>query len=137
MPSSAPTPTPTAESTALLLLRLGEVLPPDRLLFNSAQLAAYESDGLTAFRATPLAVAVPEKQDEVIAIVRICYELRVPFVARGSGTSLSGGSLPVVGGIVITLNRLNRILRLDPDERIAVVEAGVINNAVSLAAAPY
>jgi glycolate oxidase len=125
------------EATALLLSRLGEVLPPDRLLSNPAQLAAYESDGLTAFKATPLAIAVPETQEEVIAIVRICHEIRVPFVARGSGTSLSGGSLPVVDGIVITLNRLNRIIRLDPDERIAVVEAGVINTAVSVAAAPF
>jgi glycolate oxidase len=61
----------------------------------------------------------------------------VPFVARGSGTSLSGGALPVAGGIVITLNRLNRILRLDPAERIAVVEPGVVNLAVTLAAQPY
>lgn len=127
----------SAERIVTLLARLGEVLPPDRLLSNAAQLAAYESDGLTAFKATPVAVAVPETQDEVIALVRICHELRIPFVARGSGTSLSGGSLPVIGGIVITLNRLNRIIRLDPDERIAVVEAGVINTAVSLAAAPF
>jgi glycolate oxidase len=133
----APAPTLSADAVARLLSRLGEILPPDRLLSNSAQLAAYESDGLTAFRATPLAVAVPEMQDEVVALVRICHELKVPFVARGSGTSLSGGSLPVVGGIVITLNRLNRIIRLDPDERIAVVEAGVINTAVSVAAAPF
>ena len=61
----------------------------------------------------------------------------MPFVARGSGTSLSGGSLPVEGGIVIALNRLNRILRLDPGERIAVVEPGVINAHVTRAAAPH
>lgn len=117
--------------------RLAALLPPERFLTHSAELAAYESDGLTAFRATPLAVAVPETQEEVIALVRACHAEKIPFVARGSGTSLSGGSMPVEGGIVITLNRLNRIVRLDPEERIAVVEAGVINTAVTLAAAPY
>lgn len=102
-----------------------------------AELAAYESDGLTAFATRPLAVAVPESQDEAVAIVRFCHAEKVPFVARGSGTSLSGGSLPVKEGIVITLNRLNRILRLDPAERIAVVEPGVVNAQVTAAAQPY
>ena len=69
--------------------------------------------------------------------VRLCHRHGVPFVARGSGTSLSGGSLPVADGVVIALNRLNRILRLDPQQRIAVVEPGVINLDVTKAAAPY
>ncbi len=114
-----------------------DLLPPDRLLLRREQLAAYESDGLTAFRNTPLAVAIPESADEVIALVELCREHRLPFVARGSGTSLSGGSLPIAGGIVIALNRLNRILRLDPEQRIAVVEPGVVNAQVTQAAAPY
>jgi len=112
-------------------------VPASRLLWRPEQLASYESDGLTAFRAQPLAIAIPETIDEVVALVRACNAERIPFVARGSGTSLSGGSLPVANGIVITLNRLNRILRLDPDQRIAVVEAGVINAAVTSAAAPH
>ena len=78
-----------------------------------------------------------ETREEVIATVRACHAERVPFVARGSGTSLSGGSLPVEGGIVIALNRLNRILHLDPQERTAVVEPGVINAHVSRAAAAH
>jgi len=117
--------------------RLASLLPPERLLSRPEQLAAYESDGLTAFRTRPLAVAIPETSDEVINLVRFCHDERLPFVARGSGTSLSGGSLPVPGGIVIGLNRLNRILRLDPALRIAVVEPGVVNTQVSLAAAPH
>lgn len=117
--------------------RFDAVLPPERILRAPAQLAAYESDGLTAFKETPAAVAVPETPDEVVALVRLCRDLRIPFVARGSGTSLSGGSLPVADGLVIALNRLNRILKLDPDERIAVVQPGVINSHVSAAAAPY
>jgi glycolate oxidase len=82
-------------------------------------------------------VIAPRSADEVVAAVRWCHRNGVPFVARGSGTSLSGGALPVAGGIVITLNRLNRILRLDPAERIAVVEPGVVNLAVTLAAQPH
>src|SRR5512137_1796285 len=119
------------------LQRLAALLPPDRLLTGPAQLAAYESDALTAFRTSPLAVAIPETTDEVVSLVRFCHKEKLPFVARGSGTSLSGGSLPVADGIVIALNRLTRILRLDPAQRIAVVEPGVVNAQVSVAAAPH
>ena len=100
-------------------------------------LAAYESDGLTAFRTKPRAIVVPENQDEVVDVVRWCHKHEIPFVARGSGTSLCGGSLPVAEGIVITLNRLTKIVELDHDDRVAVVEPGVINLDVSKAAAPY
>ncbi|MBC8003677.1 MAG: FAD-binding protein, partial [Opitutaceae bacterium] len=120
-----------------VLHRLATLLPRAQLLEQPEQLAAYESDGLTAFRTSPLAVVLPETVDEVIALVRFCREERLPFVARGSGTSLSGGSLPVAGGVVIALNRLNKILKLDPAQRIAVVEPGVINAQVSVAAAPH
>ena len=123
--------------TAAALQRLAALLPPERLLTHAAQLAAYESDGLTAFKSRPLAVTIPETQEEVIALVRLCHQLKLPFVARGSGTSLSGGSLPIAGGIVIALNRLNRILKLDPEQRLAVVEPGVINAQVTVAAAPH
>ena len=109
----------------------------DRVLSDQAELAAFGSDALTAFHERPLAIAVVESAAEVEAVVRLCHQAEVPFVARGSGTSLSGGSLPVEGGIVIALNRLNRILSLDPDARVAVVEPGVINLAISAAAAPH
>jgi glycolate oxidase len=120
-----------------LLSALGGVYPPERLLTRPAQLAPFESDALTSFRARPRAVVIAESQEEVIETVRLCYRYEVPFVARGSGTSLSGGSLPVAEGIVIALNRLNRILSLDVEQRIAVVEAGVINLNVTKAATPY
>jgi len=116
---------------------LATVLPGDRWLTRPEHLAAYESDGLTAFRKRPRAVAIPETAQEVVALVRMCHRERIPFVARGSGTSLSGGSLPVENGVVIALNRLNRILRLDPAERIAVVEPGVVNAQVTQAAAVH
>lgn len=109
----------------------------ERLLTRPAQLMAYESDALTAFQQRPAAVVIPQDRAEVIETIRLCHHHNVPFVARGSGTSLSGGSLPIADGIVIALNRLDRILRLDAEERIAVVEPGVINLKVSDAAKPY
>jgi glycolate oxidase len=116
---------------------LRAIYPPQRVLTRPGELAPYESDALTAFRARPTAVVLAERREEVVATVRWCHRHGVPFVARGSGTSLSGGSLPVPDGVVIALNRMNRILRLDPDERVAVVEPGVANLDVSRAAAPY
>jgi glycolate oxidase len=116
---------------------LQAIFPPERCLLDGAALAAYESDGLTAFAATPRAVVVPLTREEVVAAVSICAVWAVPFMARGSGTSLSGGAVPVEDGLVIAMNQMNRILRLDPEARLAVVEPGVINLAVSQAAAPH
>jgi glycolate oxidase len=116
---------------------LQAIFPPERCLLDGAALAAYESDGLTAFAATPRAVVVPVTREEVVAAVKICAAWAVPFMARGSGTSLSGGAVPVEDGLVIAMNQMNRILRLDPEARLAVVEPGVINLAVSQAAAPH
>jgi len=113
------------------LAELARIFPAGRLLTGDAQLAPYESDGLTAFRAHPRAVVLPESQEEVIATVRLCHREGVPFTARGSGTSLSGGSVPVEDGVVIGLNRLNRVLHYDPGDRLAVVEPGVINTKVT------
>jgi glycolate oxidase len=120
-----------------LLPALARIVPPDRLLTRPGALAAYESDGLTAFRARPRAVVVVESQAEVVDAVRACHAAGVPFMARGSGTSLSGGAVPIEDGIVIALNRLNRIVRFDPAARIAVVEPGVVNLAVTALAAPH
>jgi glycolate oxidase len=100
-------------------------------------LASFGSDALTAFHQRPLAVVLADSVDDVVRAVRVCHRERVPFVARGSGTSLSGGSLPVEGGIVIALNRMNRVLRVDPDARTATVQPGVINLTVSAAAAAH
>jgi glycolate oxidase len=124
-------------STSTLIAALSEVLPPDRLLHGEAARKAFESDALTAFSSRPEAIVLAEDADDVVATVRACHRHGVPFVPRGSGTSLSGGSLPVAGGIVIALNRMNRILRLDAQEQIAIVQPGVINAAISAAAAPH
>ena len=109
--------------------------PADRCLTGKAELAPYESDGLTAFRVHPVGVVLPTTSEEVIATVQLCHKHGIPFVARGSGTSLSGGSVPIDGGLVIGLNKMNKILRYSPEERIAVVQPGVINMRVSQAVA--
>lgn len=111
--------------------QLERIYPSERLLRRRAQLVPYESDGLTAFRGIPSAVVIPITQQEVIDTVRLCYHFAVPFMARGSGTSLSGGAVPVDGGLVIALNRLNRVLCYDAQSRYCVVEPGVTNAKVS------
>ncbi len=116
---------------------LNSIYPPERVLSGPAQVAPYESDALTVFRERPLAVVLAESQEEVIETVRLCHRENLPFVARGSGTSLSGGSLPIREGIIIGLNRLNRVLELDPAERCAVVEPGVINLDLTVLGAPH
>jgi len=116
---------------AELLEALGQIYPEDRLLTGPAELVPYESDGLTAFRVKPAGVVLPETQEEVVQTVRLCHRHQVPFTARGSATSLSGGSVPVEDGLVIALNRLNRVVRYDAKQRIAVVEPGVVNWKVS------
>ena len=119
------------------LASLGKIFPPNRLLTGVGDLAPFESDALTAFAVRPRAVVIPESAAEVVEVVRLCHKHSVPFVVRGSGTSLSGGSLPHAEGITIALNRLNRVLQLDPQQRFAIVEPGAINLQVSRAAAPY
>ncbi len=127
-----PTPDPQA-----LLSDLRRLLPPGVLQVGAAARSAYASDALTSFRAEPLAVVLAQTEDDVIQTVRACHAHAVPFVARGSGTSLSGGSLPVPGGVLIALNKLNRITGLDPVARTVTVQPGVTNLAVSAAAAPH
>jgi glycolate oxidase len=97
------------------------------LISSPEELHTYECDGLTNFRVMPRAVLLPHSAEQVQAIVRICHRERLPFVARGSGTGLSGGALPVENGIVISLARMNRILEVDFANARAVVEPGVIN----------
>ncbi len=104
---------------------------PDAVLHEDADLLAFESDGLARLRQRPALVVLPETAAQVQAVVRVCRRHGVPFVARGHGTGLSGGALPVEGGVVIALTRLNRILDVDiPNQRITV-EPGVINLDVS------
>jgi len=120
-----------------LLKRLREILPLESLLFEREDLNPYESDGLTAYRQLPLLVVIPETEAQVQQILRICYEESVPVVARGSGTGLSGGALPLKNGVLLSLAKFSRIVHLDPVARIARVQPGVRNLAISEAAAPH
>jgi len=107
------------------------------LFTRPEQLRTYECDGLTNFRVMPAAVVLPSTAEQVQAIVRVCHREGIPFVARGSGTGLSGGALPHKGGIVISLTRLNRILEIDIPNARVVVEPGVINSHVTEQVAPF
>src|ERR1700686_2367759 len=112
---------------ARILNELRAVVGDRGLISSPEELHTYECDGLTNFRVMPRAVLLPNSTEQVQAIVRICHRERIPFVARGAGTGLSGGALPVHNGIVVSLARMNRILEVDfPNARV-VVEPGVIN----------
>ena len=116
--------------------RLRAVRDVAEVLDRSAELFAYESDGLTLERGAPLCVAFPTTTDAVAAIVRACNAAGVPFVPRGAGTGLSGGATPVTGGVVIECSRMNRILEIDATNRTATVQPGVINEHLSTAVRP-
>lgn len=107
------------------------------LVSSPEELHTYECDGLTNFRVLPRAVLLPTSTEQVQTIVRICHRERIPFVARGSGTGLSGGALPVENGIVLSLARMNRILEVDIPNARVVVEPGVINLEVTSGVLPY
>ncbi|HVT97309.1 MAG TPA: FAD-linked oxidase C-terminal domain-containing protein [Acidobacteriaceae bacterium] len=110
---------------------------PGGLITAASELQTYECDGLTNFRTMPGAVVLPQSAEQVQSVVRICARHRIPFVARGSGTGLSGGALPAEDSVVISFARMNRILSIDiPNQRV-VVEPGVINLHVTEAVAPY
>jgi glycolate oxidase len=114
-----------------LAAALAQILPPESLIADPIALKAYESDGLTAYRQAPLLVALPRNTAEVAAVLKFCHENGVKVVPRGSGTSLSGGALPLADGVVLGLGKLNRILEIDLDNRCAVVQPGVPNLAIS------
>ena len=119
-----------------LLADLRTILPDDSLLVSEEELRPYECDALSAWRQIPLVVVLPQTTAQVQAILQCCYRLKVAVVARGAGTGLSGGALPCAHGVLLSLARLNRILEIDPVRRIARVQPGVRNLAISEAVAP-
>jgi glycolate oxidase len=122
---------------AHVVAELAAVLPPHALLWHTEDTVPYECDALTAYREQPLAVALPETEEQVAAVLRTCHRLQVPVVARGAGTGLSGGAMPHRMGVTLSLAKFNRILKVDPLSRTAVVQCGVRNLAISEAAAPH
>jgi glycolate oxidase len=138
-PPDVPAPSPEARAArqAQVLQTLKPLLPPHALLARREDTVPYECDGLTAYRETPLVVALPETEAQVAAVLRACHALKVPVVARGAGTGLSGGAMPHALGVTLSLAKFNKILELDPDSCTARVQCGVRNLAISEAAAPY
>ncbi len=116
---------------------LRDLLPAGSLLYREEDTRPYECDGLTAFRQLPMIVALPETEQQVCGILKICRALEVPVVPRGAGTGLSGGAMPHASGVVLSLARFNRIVAVDPVSRTARVQPGVRNLAISEAAAPF
>jgi glycolate oxidase len=120
-----------------IVARLRQALPPGAVLHAEEDTRAYECDGLSAYRQLPMVVALPSNEDEVREVLRACREFEVPVVARGAGTGLSGGALPRGDGVLLSLAKMRRILAVDPVARIARVQPGVTNLAISAAAEPY
>ncbi|HEX9041375.1 MAG TPA: FAD-linked oxidase C-terminal domain-containing protein [Trebonia sp.] len=134
--AAAPAPAP-AIGLASLAISLAGICGDDAVVTDPMELRTYECDGLTAHRCSPGLAVLPQTAAEVAAVVRACAGAGVPFVARGSGTGLSGGALPLADGVLIVMSRLRRIIEIDPASRRAIVEPGVTNLAVSKAAAPF
>jgi glycolate oxidase len=116
---------------------LSPLLPADSLLHHQAQLISFECDGLSAYRKIPKMVVLPETIEQCQQIVRYCHKNAIPLIARGAGTGLAGGVLPVEQSIVMGLSKFNRIKSIDPLQRLAVVEPGVRNLAITEAATQY
>lgn len=126
-----------SERQSQIVRALQAHLPAHALIWHAEDTTPYECDGLTAYRQRPLVVALPETEAQVAAVLKTCHGLGVPVVARGAGTGLSGGAMPHAMGVTLSLAKFNRILKIDPYARTAVVQCGVRNLAISEAAAPF
>lgn len=116
---------------------LGDYLPADAILHMPEDLRPFECDGLSVYRSLPMLVVLPDTVEQVQAIMRVCHQAKVPVVARGAGTGLSGGALPLGDGVLLSLAKFSSVLDIDTDNRTAHVQPGVRNLAISEAAAPY
>ncbi|MBV9956138.1 MAG: FAD-binding protein, partial [Pseudolabrys sp.] len=118
-----------------IVAALSAIVPGEGVISREKELKPFESDGLTAYRQTPMVVVLPETTKQVSEILRYCHDEGIRVVPRGAGTSLSGGALPLEDGVLLVLAKFNRIRAIDFENRIAVVEPGVTNLAVSHAVA--
>ena len=125
-----------ADTVAQLVARLRGICGDEHVLTHPHDLRTYQSDGLLHYHVVPPVAVLPVSAGEVRDVIRVCYELQVPWVARGSGSGLSGGALPIENGVLLVLSRMRRILDVDLDNQRVVVEPGVTNIAVSHAVAP-
>ena len=116
---------------------LQSALPQRCVLWREEDTRPYECDGLSMYRQLPMVVVLPETEEQVVAVLKICRDLSVPVVARGAGTGLSGGAMPHAEGVLLGMAKFNRITMVDPLSRTATVQPGVRNLAISEAAAPF
>src|SRR6202167_5287942 len=128
---------PAAERRLAVAAALRALLPADCVLSGEEDLRPYECDGLSVFRQPPMLVVLPRTEAQLRSVLRECHRLEVPVVARGAGTGLSGGAMPHSSGVVLSLARFDRILEINAPARIARVQPGVRNLAVSEAAAAH
>ncbi|HEY8887444.1 MAG TPA: FAD-linked oxidase C-terminal domain-containing protein [Gallionella sp.] len=120
-----------------LIRALRNLLPPESVLIDAEDMRPFECDGLAVYRQLPMVVVLPETIAQVQSIMQLCHAHRVPVVARGAGTGLSGGALPLADGLLLSLAKFNRILNIDVHNAMAAVQPGVRNLAISEAAATY
>src|SRR2546425_12416603 len=118
-----------------IVAALRAIVPGEGVIAAEREMRPYESDGLTAYRQLPMVVVLPSTTDQVAQVLRYCHERGIKVVPRGAGTSLSGGALPLADGVLLGMAKFNRILEIDFDNRVAVVQPGVTNLAISEAAA--
>src|SRR5262249_26650454 len=126
-----------AATIQALVPRMRDICGAGNVITDPLELRTYECDGLTSHRCVPALVVLPGSAAEVAAVVAECARAGVPFVARGSGTGLSGGALPHRDGVLIVMSRMRSVIEVDPVSRRAIVEPGVTNLSVSKAAAPF
>src|SRR3954466_13042311 len=112
---------------------LSAIVPGEGVISAERAMRPFESDGLTAYKQLPMVVVLPETTDQVAKVLRYCHDNGVRVVPRGAGTSLSGGALPLVDGVLLGMSKFNRIREIDYDNRVVVAEPGVTNLAVSQA----
>ncbi|OUW05009.1 MAG: FAD-binding oxidoreductase [Betaproteobacteria bacterium TMED156] len=117
-----------------IISKLINIVGSENLIHDNEALSIYKQDGLSGYSGKPAAVALPNNEDQIIKILKLCNINNIPVVTRGSGTGLSGGAIPQKGAIVLSTSRLNKIISIDPKKRIAIVQPGVRNISVSEAA---
>ena len=120
---------------AKIVAALRSIVPGEGVIATEKEMRPFESDGLTAYRQLPMVVVLPDTAKQVSEVLRYCHSEGIKVVPRGAGTSLSGGALPLEDGVLLGMAKFNRVRELDYDNRVAVVEPGVTNLAVSMAVA--
>src|SRR4030081_1817587 len=118
-----------------IVAALRVIVPGEGVIESAAEMLPYESDGLMAYRQPPMVVVLPDTTEQVSQVLKYCFEQGIKVVPRGSGTSLSGGALPLADGVLLGLGKFKRIREIDFDNRVVVTEPGVTNLAISQAGA--